>query len=76
MDPGRLSRITDPDFTHPGSQIQKQQQKRGAIKKCCHTFVYSHKIHNIKNNFIFEILKKKICANFQKFYNYLPKNCH
>jgi hypothetical protein len=73
VDPGCLSRITDPDFTHLGSQIQKQQQKRGAKKIFCHTLVCSHKFHNFKNYFIFEIVKKKICANFQKFQNYLPK---
>jgi hypothetical protein len=37
-------------FTHPGSRIQKQQQKRG-VKK---------------NYFSFEVLKKKIWANFQR----------
>ncbi len=37
-------------FTHPGSRIQKQQQKRG-VKK---------------NYFSFEVLKKKIWANFHK----------
>ncbi len=31
-DPGCLPRIPDPDFTHPGSWIQKQQQKRGVEK--------------------------------------------
>jgi hypothetical protein len=42
-DPGCLSRIPDPDF-YPsripdlGSRIQKQQQKRGVKKICCHTF--------------------------------------
>jgi hypothetical protein len=38
-------------FTHPGSRIQKQQQKR-------------HKFHKIANYFSFEVLKKKIWANF------------
>jgi hypothetical protein len=31
-DPGCLSQIPDPDFTHTGSRIQKQQQKR-EVKK-------------------------------------------
>jgi hypothetical protein len=31
-DPGCLSWIPDPNFTHPGSRIQKQQQKR-EVKK-------------------------------------------
>ncbi len=25
-------------FTHPGYRIQKQEQKRGVEKICCHTF--------------------------------------
>jgi hypothetical protein len=35
-DPGCLSRILI--FTHPGSRIQKQEQKRGVKKNFCHTF--------------------------------------
>ncbi len=42
-------------FTHPGSRIQKQQQKRGVKKNLC-----SHKFHKIANYFSFEVLKKKI----------------
>jgi hypothetical protein len=48
-----------------GSPIQKQQQKR-VIKIFCHTFFCSHKFHKIVNYFIFEMLKKKIWANFQR----------
>jgi hypothetical protein len=56
--------ILDPDF-YPsripdlGSRIQKAQQKRG-VKKI------SHKFHKIENYFIFEMLKKKIWASFQR----------
>jgi hypothetical protein len=65
-DPGCLSRIPDPDFypsriPNLGSRIQKQEQKRGVKKICCHTFVCSlkfHKFHKIVNYFIFEMLKK------------------
>jgi hypothetical protein len=66
-DPGCLSRIPDPDFTHPGSRIQKQQQKNG-VKKifCCHNFLYSYRFHKIANYFSFEVLKKKIWANFER----------
>jgi hypothetical protein len=70
-DPGCLSRIPDPDF-YPsripdlGSPIQKQQQKREVKKISCHTFLCSHKFHKIANYFSFEVLKKKIWANFQK----------
>ncbi len=70
-DPGCLSRIPDPDF-YPsripdlGSRIQKLQQKRGVKKFFCHTFLCSHKFHKIENYFSFEVLKKKIWANFQR----------
>jgi hypothetical protein len=66
-DPGCLSRIPVPIFSHPGSWIQKQQQKRGVKKKIfCHTFLCSHKFHKIENYFSFEVMKKKIWANFQR----------
>jgi len=71
--------IPDPDFyTSPtpnlGSRLQKQQQKRGMKEKfCCHTFLFSHKFHKIENYFSFEVLKKKIWANYRTFYQ---KNCH
>jgi hypothetical protein len=60
--PGSRIRI----FSHPGSRIQKQQQKRGVKKIFCHTFLCSHKFHKIENYFSFEVLKKKIWANFQR----------
>jgi hypothetical protein len=63
-DPGCLSRIPDPDF-YP-SRIQKQQQKRGVKKNCCHNLLCSHKFHKIANYFSFEVPKKKIWANFQR----------
>jgi hypothetical protein len=70
-DPGCLSRVPDPDFypsriPDPGSRIQKQQQKRGVKKNFCHTFLCSHKFHKIEHYFSFEVLKKKIWANFQR----------
>jgi hypothetical protein len=66
VDLGCLSRILI--FTHPGYRIPdlNQQQKRGVKKICCHTFFFSHKFHIIENYFIFEMLKKKIGANFQR----------
>jgi hypothetical protein len=63
-DPGFVSRIPDPDF-YP-SRIQKQQQKTGGKKICCHNFLCSHKVHKIANYFSFEVLKKKIRPNFQR----------
>jgi hypothetical protein len=56
--------IPDPDF-YP-SRIQKQQQKRGVKKICCHNFFCSQKFHKIANYFSFEVLRKKIWANFQR----------
>ncbi len=60
-------------FTHPGaripdleSRIQKHHQKIGVKKICCHNFLSSHKFHKIANYFSFEVVKKKIWANFQR----------
>ncbi len=56
-DPG--SRISD-----PGS---KNSNKREGWKKiCCHNFLCSHKFHKTANYFSFEVVKKKICAYFQR----------
>ncbi len=67
-------------FTHPGSRIpdlgshiQKQQQKREVKKISCHTFLCSHKFHKIVNYFSFEVLKKKIWANFQRIIELFTK---
>jgi hypothetical protein len=49
-----------------GSRIEKQHQKRGVKKICCHTFCCSHEFHKIEYYFIFEMLKKKIWVNFQR----------
>ncbi len=35
-------------------------------KICYHTFLCSHKFHKIENYYSFEVLKKKIWANFQR----------
>ncbi len=80
------SRFPDPDFypswipdpgsriLDPGSRIQKQQQKRGVRKKfVVIPFFCSHKFHKIVNYFFFEMLKKKIWANFQRNIELLPK---
>jgi hypothetical protein len=63
--------IPDPDFHSSwipepgsGSRIQKQQRKRGGEKFFYFTFLCSHKFHKIENCFSFEVLKKKIWANF------------
>jgi len=70
-DPGCLSRIQI--FTHPGSRLQKQQQKRRVKKNCCHNFLCSHKFHKIENYFSFEVLKKKIWENFQRIIELLTQ---
>ncbi len=59
-------------FTHPGSRIQKQQQKREVKKISFHTFLCSHKFHKIVNYFSFEVLKK-IWANFQRIIELFTK---
>jgi hypothetical protein len=33
---------------------------------CCHNFLCSHKFHKIANYFSFEVVKRKIWANFQR----------
>jgi hypothetical protein len=55
-------------FTHPGSRISdpKTSTKERGEKNFCQTFFCSYKFHKIVNHFIFEIMKKKIWANFQR----------
>ncbi len=74
----RIVIFTHPDpgshISDPGSRIQIQQQKREGWKKiCCHTFFCSHKFHIIENYFIFEMLNKKIWANFQRIIELLTQ---
>jgi hypothetical protein len=78
-DPGCLFRIQDPDFylsriSDPGS---KNSNKRERVKKISyHSFLCSHKFHKM-NYFIFEMLKKKIWANFQRIIElFTQTNCH
>jgi hypothetical protein len=54
-------------FSHPGSRIPDPKtatKERG-----------SHKFHKIANYFSFELLKKKIWANFQRIIELLNQNC-
>ncbi len=64
VDPG--SRILI--FTHPGSRISdpKTVKKERGEKNCYHTFFCSHKFHKIEYYVSYEMLKKKIWANFQR----------
>jgi hypothetical protein len=67
-DPGCLSRIPDPDF-YPsripdlGSKNTVATKERGEKK---YIFLSSHKFRKIVHYFNFEVLKKKIWANFQR----------
>ncbi len=73
-DPGCLSRIPDPVFTHPGSWFlpipdpgSKNSNNREGWKKILLWYFFcNHKFHKIEYYFIFEMLKKKIWANFQR----------
>jgi hypothetical protein len=65
-DPGCFYRILDPDFYPSRIQDPKAVAKERGEKICCHTFFGSPKFHIIENVFIFEMLKKKIWANFQR----------
>jgi hypothetical protein len=61
-DPGCLSRNPDPDLCPPRiPDPTPAKKKRGKI--FCSTFFCSHKYHKNENNFIFEQVKTKICAN-------------
>ena len=63
-------------ISDPGSRIQKQQQKRGVKKNCCHNFLCSHKFHKIAHYFSFDVLKKNNLGIFSKNYRtFYPKNC-
>ncbi len=58
-------------FTHPGSK--NSNKREGSKKISCHTFLCSHKFHKIVNYFSFEVLKKKIWANFQRIIELFTK---
>jgi hypothetical protein len=58
----------------PGSRIQKQQQERGMEKLVVIPFFCSYKFHKIENYFIYEMLKKKMWANFQRIIELFTQN--
>jgi hypothetical protein len=68
-------------FTHPGSPDLKIPDPKTATKetgekKFVVNFLCSHKFHKIGNYFSFEVLKKKIWANFQRIIElFYLKNC-
>ncbi len=54
-------------FTHPGSRISDPKTaKKERGKKIVIPFFCSNKFYKIENYFVFEMLKKKIWANFQR----------
>jgi hypothetical protein len=66
-DPGCLSQIPDPDFYPSRIPDPKTATKeRGEKKFDVIPFYLSHKFHKIVHYFSFEVLKKKIWANFQR----------
>jgi hypothetical protein len=66
--------IPDTDFYPSGIPDPKTATKvRDEKKISCHTFLCSHKFHKIVNYFSFEVLKKKIWANFQRIIELFTK---
>ncbi len=74
LDPGSwFLPIPDPGswISDPGS---KNSNKREGWKKiCCHNFLCSHKFHKIANYFSFEVLRKKIWANFERIIEFFTQ---
>ncbi len=69
-DPGCLSRIPDPGswfFTHPGSRIQKQQQKR-ELKKKFLSYLFLPQISQNCKLFYFWSAEEKNLGQFSKKY--------
>ncbi len=74
-DPGCLSRILI--FTHPGSRIQKQEQKRGVKTKLLTYLFCSHRFHKIVIYFMFENAEETNLGQFLKNYRtFYHKHCH
>ncbi len=60
------SRISDPGSRIPDTGSKNSNKREGWKKIWCHTFLCSHKFHKIVHYFSFEVLKKKIWANFKR----------
>ncbi len=66
-------------FTHPGSRIQKQEQKRGVKKICCHNFLCSHKFHKLQDFLAFQpllvpfILRRPLKRRFRQLLSHLER---
>jgi hypothetical protein len=80
-DPGCLSRIPDPDFypsriPDPRSRIPDPKtatKERGEKKLDVKPFNVATKFNNIVNYFSFEVLNKKVWANFQRIIELFTK---
>ncbi len=69
------SRIPDPDFYPSRIQDPKTATKeRGEKKFDVIPFLFSHKFHKIVHYFSFEVLKKKIWANYQRIIELFTQN--
>ena len=62
-------------FSYLGSWIQNSNKREGWKKISCHNFLFSQKFNKIANYFSFELLKKKIWANFQRIIELFNQNC-
>jgi hypothetical protein len=73
-DPGCLSRIPDPDFYPSRIPDPKTATKESGEKKLdVKPFYVATKFNKIVNYFSFEVLKKKIRANFQSIIELFSK---
>ncbi len=58
--------IPDPGSRIPDPKSQNRNKREWWKKNFCHTFFCCHKFHKIVDYFIFEMLKKRIWASFQR----------
>ena len=62
-------------FSHPGSWIQNSTKERGEKKLVVITFYVAKNFTKLQIIFSFELLKKKIWANFQRIIELFNQNC-
>jgi hypothetical protein len=67
--PGSRIRI----FSHPGSRIQKQQQKRGVKKIFVIPFFVTTNFTKLKIILVLKCWRKKFGPIFKELWNFLPK---
>ncbi len=59
----------------PDPRSKNSNKREGWKKMCCHNFLCSHKFQKIATYFSFELLKKKMWANFQRIIELFNQNC-